>query len=112
MNDPIMELLEMLRALFGTGPKVDLKALRSKGAVVLDVRTTAEFAGGHVPGSLNIPLDRLANELGKLPPGKPVIACCLSGGRSARAVTLLKQAGVEAYNGGGWSSVDRALKGA
>lgn len=101
----------MFRTLFGMGPKVDLKEIKAKGAVILDVRTTGEFAGGHVKGSVNIPLDRLQQQLKKLPKGKPVIACCLSGARSGSAVSILKAQGYEAYNGGGWSGLDRTLKG-
>lgn len=91
------------------GPKVDLKEICNKGAVILDVRTTGEFAQGHVKGAINIPLDRLQQQIKKLPKDKPVVACCLSGGRSGSAVSILKAEGYEAYNGGGWSSLDRAL---
>ncbi|MEO7081434.1 MAG: rhodanese-like domain-containing protein [Flavobacteriales bacterium] len=101
----------MFRTLFGMGPKVDLKELKAKGAVILDVRSTAEFASGHVKGAINIPLDRLQQQLKKLPKDKVVIACCLSGGRSGSAVSILKGEGYECYNGGGWSSLDRELKG-
>jgi rhodanese-related sulfurtransferase len=101
----------MFRTLFGMGPKVDLKAIKDQGATILDVRTTGEYAGGHVKESINIPLDQLADKLKKLPKDRPVIACCLSGGRSGSAVSLLKAEGYEAYNGGGWASLDRVLKG-
>jgi rhodanese-related sulfurtransferase len=101
----------MFRTLFGMGHKVDLKEIKAKGATILDVRTTGEFAGGHVKGSINIPLDQLASKLKKLPKDKPVIACCQSGVRSGQAVSLLKAEGYEAYNGGGWSSVERNLNG-
>jgi rhodanese-related sulfurtransferase len=93
------------------GPKVDLKEICNKGAVILDVRTTGEFAQGHVKGAINIPLDRLQQQIKKLPKDKPVVACCLSGGRSGSAVSILKAEGYEAYNGGGWSSLDRELNG-
>lgn len=93
------------------GPKVDLKEICTKGAVILDVRTTGEFAQGHVKGAINIPLDRLQQQIKKLPKDKPVVACCLSGGRSGSAVSILKAEGYEAYNGGGWSSLDRELNG-
>ena len=99
----------MFRTLFGMGPKVDLKDLESKGATILDVRTTGEFAGGHVKGSINIPLDKLQQQLKKLPKNKAVITCCLSGARSGSAVSILKAEGYEAYNGGGWSALDREL---
>jgi len=99
----------MFRTLFGMGPKVDLKEIKAHGAVILDVRTTAEYAGGHVKGSINIPLDQLPGKLAKLPKDKAIIACCLSGGRSGSAVSLLKSKGYEAYNGGGWSALEREL---
>ncbi len=43
-----------LDKLFG-GPKVDLKELVKQGAVIVDVRTPAEYQGGHIKGSINIP---------------------------------------------------------
>jgi phage shock protein E len=92
------------------GPKVDLKEVLSKGATILDVRSTGEFAGGHIKGSVNIPLDQLEQRMGKLPKGKAIIACCLSGARSGRAVDILKANGVEAYNGGGWSGLNAMLR--
>ncbi|HRO40428.1 MAG TPA: rhodanese-like domain-containing protein, partial [Flavobacteriales bacterium] len=45
------------------GPKVDLKAIKAQGATILDVRTTGEFAQGHIKGAVNIPLDQLQNRL-------------------------------------------------
>ena len=67
----------ILDALFG--PKVNFKELKNKGAIIVDVRTAAEYREGHIKGSLNIPLDRLSAEVEKL--GKknaPIITCCIS----------------------------------
>ena len=76
---------------------------------IIDVRTPAEFAGQHVPGAINIPLEEVAqkiNEFKELP--KPIIAYCRSGNRSGMAVTILKQNGIaEVVNGGG---IDDMLK--
>ncbi|MCW3078628.1 rhodanese-like domain-containing protein [Segetibacter sp.] len=81
-------------------------------ATIVDVRTPGEFAGHHVPGAINIPLDEVAqriNELKELP--KPVIAYCRSGNRSAMAVAILKQHGItEAVNGGGINDMLQATK--
>lgn len=78
--------------------------------MIVDVRTPQEFRGGHVDGSTNIPLDRIGVEINKLKEtGKPIILCCASGGRSGSATSLLKQHGVEAYNGGGWASLKSQL---
>lgn len=100
----------MFRSLFGLGPKVDLTAILQQGATILDVRTPAEFAQGHVKGAVNIPLDQLQRSTAKVPKGKPVITCCLSGGRSGVAEGILRQQGFEAYNGGPWTNVNK-LKG-
>ena len=81
----------------------DLKALQGRNPQKVDVRTPSEFAGGHAPGSLNIPLDQLARRLGELDPNRPVLLGCASGSRSAMATTLLKRKGFEAVNAGSWN---------
>lgn len=53
-----------------------LRRLGSGESVILDVRPAAEFAGGHLPGAIHVPLDELADRLGELPPGKEVVAYC------------------------------------
>src|SRR5690606_10677258 len=95
--------------LFGQAPKMDILELVGKGAVIVDVRTPGEFAGGHVKGSVNIPLDQLTQNLHKLRKDQPVITCCKSGMRSGSAVEILKDHGYEAHNGGPWTNVDRQL---
>ena len=63
------------------------------GALLLDVRTPAEFRAGAIPGAKNIPLQTLANRVGELDPKRPVIVCCASGVRSGAAASLLKRRG-------------------
>ena len=84
----------------------DLKALKGRGAQILDVRTPAEFAGGHPAGALNIPLDQLSQRLAQLDKARPVICCCASGARSGMAASLLRAQGFEAVNGGPWGRVE------
>ena len=63
-------------------------------AVLLDVRTPQEYAAGHIPGSRNLPLDRLESISDLLPEtDTPVFVHCLSGGRSARALAILREMG-------------------
>ena len=64
------------------------------GAVLLDVRTPEEFAEGHIPGSVNIPLQILPTRQG-LPEDlhTPIFAYCRSGGRSNRAAAFLTKIG-------------------
>jgi rhodanese-related sulfurtransferase len=69
------------------------------GARLIDVRTEAEFASGHVPGATNVPLDQLAGHAGRLAgEGKPLVVYCASGVRSAMAKRVLHRAGAEVYD--------------
>jgi phage shock protein E len=89
---------------------VDLKTIYDSVAIIIDVRTPAEFKGGHLKNSKNIPLQQLKSEMKKLDVKKPIITCCASGMRSSSAKSILQQNGFEAYNGGGWSSLQNKLK--
>ena len=82
----------------------------SRNALIVDVRTANEFAGGAIKGSKNIPLQILASKIKDIKKlNKPVITCCASGMRSANAASILKQHGIETMNGGGWSSLNNKL---
>lgn len=96
-----------LKSLLGLGPKIDFSELIKKGGVIIDVRTKGEFNAGNIKGSVNIPLDQLASNLGKLKDkNSPIITCCASGMRSANAKMILKSKGyTNVHNGGGWSSL-------
>jgi rhodanese-related sulfurtransferase len=61
--------------------------------IVVDVRSAAEHAGGHIAGSLNIPLTHLDERIGEIPSGKPVAVHCEGGYRSAIAASLLQKLG-------------------
>ena len=62
-------------------------------ATVVDVRGRAEWAAGHLPGAMNIPLGELAERLGEIPTDRPVIVQCQSGARSAIAASVLQGLG-------------------
>jgi rhodanese-related sulfurtransferase len=96
--------MSFFRKLFGLGPKVDHFALLEQGAILIDVRTPAEFKDGHVPGSKNVPLDTIQNKVKKIENlNKPIVLCCRSGMRSGQATAILKRNGVQnVYNGGSW----------
>ena len=97
--------MNLLKSLFG--PKTDLREVIAKGAIILDVRTIAEFNGGHVKGAINIPVQDLQSRMGQLKKGKPIITCCASGMRSGSAKSILLANGfTEVYNGGSWMSVN------
>lgn len=103
-------MLNSIKSLFSL-EKTDFAQLVKEGAIILDVRSKGEYAGGHIKGSINIPVDQLGNNLQKLKDkAKPIITCCASGMRSASAKSILKSNGyTEVYNGGGWSSLQNKI---
>ncbi|RME24142.1 MAG: rhodanese-like domain-containing protein [Deltaproteobacteria bacterium] len=75
-----------------------LKArIDARGAFVVDVRTPGEFAQGHVPGAVNIPLQELKARIGELEPhrSEDFAVICAVGGRSAAAVDYLRSQGFD-----------------
>lgn len=96
---------------FLTGNKSDkIKDFQSRKAIIIDVRTKAEYTQGAIPGSKNIPLQILNSKISEIKKlNRPVIACCASGMRSASAASVLRNSGIEAINGGGWSSLSNKL---
>jgi rhodanese-related sulfurtransferase len=95
--------------LFGNKTK-KIQEFVSRDAVILDVRTKAEFASGAIKGSKNIPLQQISGRLSEIKKwNKPVIACCASGMRSGSAATFLRNNDIEAMNGGGWMSLQNKL---
>ena len=105
-------MLEKFKDLFGFGEKPDYVELVKNGALIVDVRTKNEFHGGHIHGSVNIPLDQLGDNLNKLKDkNRTIITCCASGGRSAYAKKMLNSCGyINVFNGGGWRSLDQKIK--
>ncbi|QIH39758.1 rhodanese-like domain-containing protein [Flavobacterium petrolei] len=104
-------MINILKKIFGLGAKVDYQELIQNGAIVVDVRSKAEYLAGHIKDSINIPVDTLRNNLFKVKDkNQPIITCCASGMRSASAKSILKANGYTAvYNGGGWSSLKNKI---
>jgi len=103
-------MLAFLKKIFGSGNAFDYKVLLRKGALIVDVRTPAEFKSGHIQGSVNIPLDRVKAKAAELKrKNKPVITCCRSGNRSGMAKSILISAGIECYNGGAWNELNHKI---
>jgi rhodanese-related sulfurtransferase len=73
----------------------DRIAWADQALVVLDVRTPAEFAEGHVPGAINIPNGELAARVAELADakGRDIVVYCRSGVRAAQALDVLDKAG-------------------
>jgi phage shock protein E len=90
---------------------IDLKNIINQGAFLVDVRTPGEFAGRHVKGSVNIPLDMVQDNLAEFKNRKNIIVFCRSGGRSSRAKTILEQNGItNVINAGTWEYVNQFVK--
>ena len=91
--------------LRGDHPQVDVEAVLAAPAAerpfLLDVRTPQEFASGHIPGAVNIPVDDLRSRLGELPRDRKIAAYCQVGQRGYLATRILLQAGFSAVNVGG-----------
>ncbi len=91
--------------LFGNRPSFQEgleKCRATPNAVLLDVRTREEYASGHVPGSVNLPLDQIS-QIEKTGAGKesPLFVYCHSGARSGSACAWLSRQGYQAENLGG-----------
>lgn len=83
------------------------KATMNKPIRVIDVRTPAEFQGGHVPDSINIPLNEIPTRLDELRGlDGELILCCASGNRSGQAAYYLQNQGIPGVNGGSWLDVN------
>jgi rhodanese-related sulfurtransferase len=104
-------MINALKNIFGWGPKTNFSEMVRNGATIIDVRTKAEYQGGHIKGSVNIPLQNLQGHIAKINREKPVITCCASGMRSASAKNILKAHGYkEVHNGGGWMSLRNKIR--
>ena len=72
-----------------------LRLWQAKEAILIDVRTPAEYREGHIPGVANIPLDELEKRLGEIPKDKKVVLICRTGNRSAQGTRFLRSKGFD-----------------
>lgn len=95
----------------GSPREVDVAALAEAhafGATVVDVREPMEYAAGHVPGAVLVPMGELASRMGELPREETVYVICAVGSRSATAAEALVGAGLDAVNVEGGTQAWRA----
>jgi NADPH-dependent 2,4-dienoyl-CoA reductase/sulfur reductase-like enzyme/rhodanese-related sulfurtransferase len=95
--------------LRGEHPQVDVEAamtgLANGQLILVDVRTPQEYANGHIPGAVNVPVDELRSRLGELPRDREVAVYCQVGQRGYLATRILVQAGFKVANiGGGYKT--------
>ena len=95
------------------GPR-EARTLLADEALALDVREPDEFARGHVPSALNVPVGEIEARAGEIPRGVPVVAYCGHGERSSSALSILERLGFgPLYNldggFGAWKEVERGV---
>lgn len=102
-------LLQLWKKMQRTDPKTIIAAL-AQGAIVIDVRSPAEFASGHYPGAVNVPLHLIgiSADAVRAKPDQAIILYCASGMRSGSACRLLKAAGfTQVMNAGSLGDLPR-----
>lgn len=83
----------------------------ANGAIILDVRTEAEYEMGHIDGSMNISLGSIRERYTELDSEKTYITTCSHGLRSVKVESLLKERGFKnVFNGGAWSDLNELVK--
>jgi rhodanese-related sulfurtransferase len=92
------DFLELLKApLISWVDRKEAEPLLSAGALLIDVRTEAEFRRGAIRSSKNIPLFRIRQEVESLDPARKLIIYCQTGSRSSIAAFMLNQRGFDCY---------------
>jgi phage shock protein E len=87
-----------------------INALKAANKTIIDVRTPEEFLGGHVVGSINIPLNEIPERIDELKNNSSkIFLCCASGGRSGQATQFLSDLDIDCINGGPWTQVNYLL---
>jgi len=73
--------------------------VQTAGALVVDVRTEGEFAGGHIPGAVNVPVEKVQEVASTWNKDQPIAVYCATGARSASAASYLAGQGFrKVYN--------------
>ena len=100
-------MMNLFKSLLGRTKTGQIAEARARGAIIIDVRTPTEFAGGHAKGAVNVPLDTLESKLNTIKQyQKPIEMCCASGMRSSRAKALLAERGVpDLHDAGSWRNL-------
>lgn len=108
----IFIMIGLFKSIFSENNNDELKTLVQNDAFLVDVRTPQEFAEGHVPGSVNIPLDEVSNQVSKFKNKTNIVVFCRSGNRSGQAKTILEQNGfTNVTNGGTWQNIKTLVDG-
>ena len=103
-------MLQTIRSLLGLKPAPNFKLLMQHQAIIIDVRSKAEYNNGHINTAINIPVNQIDEALYKFDKNQIIITCCASGIRSVAAKNILIEKGfTQVYNGGGWRRLQSKL---
>jgi rhodanese-related sulfurtransferase len=103
-------MFQIFKNLFASSNNQQLEDAIKKGAFLVDVRTSGEFASGSVKSAVNIPLDKIHNHLDRFKGKKDIIVFCRTGNRSSHAKSILEQNGFKnIINGGSWQDVNQYI---
>ncbi len=92
------------------GSKINFKELINQGALILDVRTPAEYRLGNIKGSLNVSMEQVPATINDfLKMGKTIITVCCSGVRSSMAAEYLRSAGIDVHHAGTWNNLQKKI---
>lgn len=106
----ILAMLGLFKNLFGQKDNSQLKEIINQNAYLVDVRTPSEFSSGSADGAVNIPLDKIENQLQKFNNKKHIVVFCRSGNRSGQAKAILEKNGFQnVVNGGTWQNVQKVI---
>ena len=108
-----MQTADMLEAIpegYSTAGAIEKfqEMIEATSPTIIDVRQESEYAEGHIPGAINIPLRTITQNLDKIPSDAPTVVYCASGLRAGMALATLKMLGydnVKSFSGGwkAWS---------
>jgi phage shock protein E len=79
-------------------PRAEAHHVIESGGLLLDVRSTDEFANGHLDGARNVPILELESRIAELPRDRPLVVYCSAGGRSAWAAHVLRARGFAVHD--------------
>ncbi|MBY5957003.1 rhodanese-like domain-containing protein [Membranicola marinus] len=103
-------MFDFLKKLFSQTDNSQLIEAINNKPFLVDVRTPGEYSSGSVNEAVNIPLDKLPDQINKFRNKRNVIVFCRSGARSSRAKRILNQNGINnVINGGSWQNVNEMI---
>ena len=103
-------MFDFIKNMFASPVDEQLSGVIKNGAKLLDVRSPQEYAEGHVKGSINIPVDRLANHINDLKKTDTFVVFCRSGNRSGMAKAILTAKGFHnVFDGKTWNNVNNIV---